>query len=104
MKIVKDSEDGVVDGIKFTITGNGVNQTVTTKNDGVIQVDNLRPGTYTVTEVVEDRYEPQTAKTVTVVSGQTATVSFVPMLTQKHVSSPPLHGIRIYFANSRIRS
>lgn len=76
VKIVKDSEDGVVDGIKFTITGNGVNQTVTTKNDGVIQVDNLRPGTYTVTEVVEDRYEPQTAKTVTVVSGQTATVSF----------------------------
>lgn len=76
VKIVKDSEDGVVDGITFTITGNGVNQTVTTKNDGVIQVDNLRPGTYTVTEVVEDRYEPQTAKTVTVVSGQTATVSF----------------------------
>jgi LPXTG-motif cell wall-anchored protein len=76
VKIIKDSEDGVVDGIKFTITGNGVNQTVTTKNDGVIQVDNLRPGTYTVTEVVEDRYEPQTAKTVTVVSGQTATVSF----------------------------
>ena len=76
VKIVKDSEDGVVDGIKFTITGNGVNQTVTTKNDGVIQVDNLRPGTYTVTEVVEDRYEPQTAKTVTVVSGQIATVLF----------------------------
>lgn len=76
VKIVKDSEDGVVDGIKFTITGNGINQTVTTKNGGVIQVDNLRPGTYTVTEVVEDRYEPQTAKTVTVVSGQTATVSF----------------------------
>lgn len=76
VKIVKDSEDGVVDGITFTITGNGVNQTVTTKNGGVIQVDNLRPGTYTVTEVVEDRYEPQTAKTVTVVSGQTATVSF----------------------------
>ncbi len=76
VKIVKDSEDGVVDGIKFTITGNGVNQTVTTKNGGVIQVDNLRPGTYTVTEVVEDRYEPQTAKTVTVISGQTATVTF----------------------------
>ena len=75
-KIVKTSEDGKVSGITFTITGNGVNQTVTTKNDGVIQVDNLRPGTYTVTEVVEDRYEPQTAKTVTVVSGQTATVSF----------------------------
>ncbi len=76
VKIVKDSEDGVVDGIKFTITGNGVNQTVTTKNDGVIQVDNLRPGTYTVTEQSANYYEPQKEKTVTVVSGQTATVSF----------------------------
>lgn len=76
VKIVKDSEDGVVDGITFTITGNGVNQTVTTKNDGVIQVDNLRPGTYTVTEQSANYYEPQKEKTVTVVSGQTATVSF----------------------------
>jgi len=76
VKIIKDSEDGVVDGIKFTITGNGVNQTVTTKNDGVIQVDNLRPGTYTVTEQSANYYEPQKEKTVTVVSGQTATVSF----------------------------
>lgn len=76
VKIVKDSEDGVVDGIKFTITGNGVNQTVTTKNDGVLQVDNLRPGTYTVTEQSANYYEPQKEKTVTVVSGQTATVSF----------------------------
>lgn len=76
VKIVKDSEDGVVDGITFTITGNGVNQTVTTKNGGVIQVDNLRPGTYTVTEQSANYYEPQKEKTVTVVSGQTATVSF----------------------------
>lgn len=76
VKIVKDSEDGVVDGITFTITGNGVNQTATTKNGGVIQVDNLRPGTYTVTEQSANYYEPQKEKTVTVVSGQTATVSF----------------------------
>jgi len=76
VKIVKDSEDGVVDGITFTITGNGVNQTATTKNGGVIQVDNLRPGTYTVIEQSANYYEPQKEKTVTVVSGQTATVSF----------------------------
>lgn len=75
-KIVKTSEDGKVSGITFTITGNGVNKTVTTGANGEIKIDNLSPGTYTVTEVVEDRYEPQTAKTVTVVSGQTATVSF----------------------------
>lgn len=75
-KIVKTSEDGKVSGITFTITGNGVNKTVITGANGEIKIDNLSPGTYTVTEVVEDRYEPQTAKTVTVVSGQTATVSF----------------------------
>ncbi|MBO5186267.1 MAG: Cys-Gln thioester bond-forming surface protein [Prevotella sp.] len=75
-KIVKTSEDGKVSGITFTITGNGVNKTVTTGANGEIKIDNLSPGTYTVTEEVEDRYEPQTAKTVTVVSGQTTTVSF----------------------------
>ena len=76
VKIVKESEDGVVDGIRFNVTGNGVDQTVTTKNGGVIQIDNLRPGTYTVTELTENRYEPQAPKTVTVVSGQTASVLF----------------------------
>ncbi|MBQ3187739.1 MAG: carboxypeptidase regulatory-like domain-containing protein, partial [Alistipes sp.] len=75
-KIVKTSEDGVVAGISFTITGNGVNKTATTGANGEITIDNLSPGTYTVTENTADRYEAQSAKTVTVVSGQTATVSF----------------------------
>ena len=47
--IVKTSEDGKVDGINFTITGNGINQTVTTANGGKFQIDNLMPGIYTVT-------------------------------------------------------
>lgn len=34
--IVKHSEDGKVDGIRFTISGNGVNKTVTTKADGTV--------------------------------------------------------------------
>ena len=76
MKIVKTSEDGKVDGVKFRVEGNGINQTVTTKNGGQILVDNLRPGVYTVTEQTENRYEPQESRTVTVVSGQTATVTF----------------------------
>lgn len=75
-KIVKTSEDGKVDGIKFRIEGNGVNQTVTTKNGGQIQIDNLMPGVYTVTELAEDKYEPQESRKVTVVAGQTATVTF----------------------------
>ena len=76
VKIVKTSEDGVVDGVKFKVTGNGVDQTVTTANDGVFQINDLRPGTYTVTELTEGKYEKQDPQTVAVTAGQTATVTF----------------------------
>lgn len=75
-KIVKTSEDGKVDGINFHVQGNGIDKTVQTKNGGQIQIDNLMPGVYTVTELTEDRYEPQETRRVTVVSGQTSTVTF----------------------------
>ena len=75
-KIVKTSEDGKVEGISFTITGNGVNKTVTTGAGGIIQIDNLAPGVYTVIEQSYDKYEPQEVRRVTVVSGQVATVNF----------------------------
>lgn len=75
-QIVKTSEDGKVDGIQFTISGNGINQTVTTASDGKIQIDNLMPGVYTVTEQSYGKYEPQEVRRVTVIAGQTATVNF----------------------------
>ena len=75
-KIVKTSEDGKVEGISFTITGNGVNKTVTTGAGGIIQINNLAPGVYTVTEQSYDKYEPQEVRRVTVVGGQVATVNF----------------------------
>ena len=75
-RIVKTSEDGKVDGITFTITGEGVNQTVTTDRNGEIRIDNLMPGVYTVTEQSYDKYVPQESHRVTVLAGQTATVSF----------------------------
>ena len=75
-KIVKVSEDGKVDGITFRIQGNGIDKTVKTVNGGVIQVDNLRPGEYTVTEAEYDKYIPQEVRRVTVVSGQVTTVTF----------------------------
>lgn len=74
-KIVKESEDGKISGIKFTITGNGVNRTVTTGRDGTIAVS-LKPGTYTVTEESLDVYIPQKSQQVTVASGGTAIVNF----------------------------
>ena len=80
VKIVKTSEDGEVSGISFTVSGNGTEQTVTTNADGEMQLDDLRPGVYTVTEQSNDRYEPQEVRQVTVISGQVATVAFHNML------------------------
>ena len=73
--IKKTSEDGVVSGIKFNISGNGVNKTVTTKADGTVDIQ-LMPGIYTVAEQSIDRYEPQSVQRVTIVSGHTSTVTF----------------------------
>ena len=75
-KIVKTSEDGIVEGVTFRLKGNGVDMTVTTNANGEVQIDDLKPGTYTVTETVFDKYEPQETRNVVVVSNQVATVTF----------------------------
>ncbi len=77
MKIVKTSEDGKVSGIRFRVTGNGVDTTVQTGTDGTITVPDLKAGSYTVTELdVPDQYVQPKAQTVTVEVNKTATVSF----------------------------
>ena len=85
-KIVKTSEDGVVNNIKFHIKGGNIDKDVTTNSSGQIQVDNLVPGKYTVTEYAIDRYEPQSTQTVTVQAGQTATVKFSNVLKRGDLS------------------
>ena len=75
-KIVKTSEDGIIEGISFRVKGNGIDKTVKTNSKGEVQIDDLKPGTYTVTETVADKYEPQETRSVTVVSNKTATVTF----------------------------
>ena len=75
-KIVKVSEDGKVGGITFRIQGKGIDKTVKTANGGVFQLDNLKPGAYTVTETEYAQYEPQEVRRITVVSGQVTTVTF----------------------------
>ena len=72
----KTSEDGVVAGIRFTISGEKMEQTVTTTEDGSIFVEGLVPGVYTVTEQSIDRYLPQDVQRVTVIGGRTTTVTF----------------------------
>lgn len=76
LKLVKTSEDGVVSNVSFTVTGNGITENVKTDSNGEIKLDDLRPGKYIVTEQTGDRYEPQESKEVTIVSGQTATITF----------------------------
>ena len=75
-KIVKTSEDEKIAGVSFTVEGSGINKTVKTNSRGEIQIDNLAPGIYTVTEQSYDPYKPQAAQRVTVIAGQTATVTF----------------------------
>jgi uncharacterized surface anchored protein len=76
MKLVKTSEDGKVEGIRFSFSGDGYNSTKTTGANGVIDITDLNPGVYTVTEQSIDKYEPQAVQRVTIVSGQTSTVTF----------------------------
>lgn len=76
MHLVKTSEDGVVSGIPFTITGNGITRNVVTGAGGTIDISDLIAGTYTVTEGNIDRYTPQSSQQVTIVGGQTSTVTF----------------------------
>lgn len=76
LKIAKTSDDGNVSGITFTVVGDGVNETAKTDSSGNIEVKNLKPGTYTVTEKVPAGYVPQDAQKVTVEAGKTAVVKF----------------------------
>ena len=76
LKLKKTSEDGKIAGISFTVTGDDFNETVTTDANGELQLENLVPGVYTVTENAAAFYEPQQPQTVTVKAGQTAEVSF----------------------------
>ena len=72
----KTSEDGIVEGIQFTIKGKDFNQTVKTDKNGNITVAGLVPDTYTITEQAIDKYEPQQTQTVTLIGGKTTTVTF----------------------------
>lgn len=81
LKIVKTSEDGVVSGVRFNVTGNGVNTTVQTGPDGTITIPNLQDGTVlTVTELTSDQYVQPQSQTVTIKANETATVSFTNVL------------------------
>lgn len=87
MKLVKTSEDGIVAGINFTVTGaNGFSKTVTTNANGEIDISDLVPGAYTITEENIDRYVPNQSQTITVSSNKTSSVSFYNILKKFRVT------------------
>ncbi len=87
MKLVKTSEDGIVAGINFTVTGaKGFSKTVTTNTNGEIDISDLTPGTYTITEENIDRYVPNQSQTITVSSNKTSSVSFYNILKKFRVN------------------
>lgn len=85
-KLMKVSEDGKVDNVKFHISGNGISKDVTTNANGEIQIDNLPPGNYQISEYTDVKYVPQDTQTVTIVSGQTASVQFSNVLKKFRVN------------------
>ena len=85
LDIIKTSEDGIVADIEFTVTGDNFNKTVKTDKNGKINIPNLLPGKYTVTEKTPDRYVDQQSQTVTVENGKTAKVSFKNILRRSEI-------------------
>lgn len=75
-KLMKVSEDGEVANVRFHISGNGISKDVTTNANGEINIANLAPGNYQISEYTDVKYVPQDTQTVTIVSGQTASVQF----------------------------
>ena len=76
LKLVKTSEDGNVANIEFSVKGDGYSKTVKTNSKGEFELTDLVPGSYTVTEITDSKYETQKSQTVKVESGKTAKVTF----------------------------
>lgn len=76
LKLVKTAEDGNVANIEFTVKGDGYSKTEKTNSKGEFELTDLVPGSYTVTEITDSKYETQKSQTVNVESGKTATVTF----------------------------
>ncbi len=85
-KLMKVSEDGEVANVRFHISGNGISKDVTTNANGEINIANLAPGNYQISEYTDVKYVPQDTQTVTIVSGQSTSVQFSNVLKKFRVN------------------
>ena len=78
LKIVKTSSDGKVEGFSFRVTSeNGYDETFTTDENGEIFVEDIRLGTYTISEIANgasSNYIMPAAKTANVTADATTVV------------------------------
>jgi hypothetical protein len=72
--IVTDSNGGILPNAKVTVEGQQANATTQTNDQGVYKVDNLLPGTYTVT-VEQAGFKKSVSKGVIVYVGREATIN-----------------------------
>lgn len=78
LKIIKTSSDGKLEGFTFRISGEDYDRTFTTGSDGIIFIENLRVGKYTVTELddeMSEGYRRPDPVTVELVTDETLTVN-----------------------------
>ena len=81
IKIVKTSSNGKVDGFSFkitgmSITGEKIEMIVTTDKTGIILIDDILVGEYTIEEIRDESYEETEPQTINVKNGEIAEVSF----------------------------
>ncbi len=85
IKVQKDSEDSIIKGVEFTVTGNGLTYTITTNSKGVATLEDIPTGTYKIKESTETRYVSQSSQSITVTSGNTTAVSFSNVLKKGNI-------------------
>lgn len=76
-RVRKTSEDNVVSGLEFELSGNGITKRATTNASGVASFGIVKAGTYTVKELnTPSRYNQPSSKTLTVTNGGASEVTF----------------------------
>ena len=87
INLKKTSEDGAVNGLRFKVTGNGIDRIYTTDKDGNIPIKNLVAGEYIITEIdTPNKYvQPQT-QVVYVKPAETTAVDFSNILKKFNIN------------------